>query len=208
MISKGYILLDLETLPVFISKNAIFIEKVFPFPLFILLPLLILFLPRLHLLLPFTTHFLFFIQTQFLFLHHILLPSPLSPNSSSIVPFSSPAISSPPVLPSPYVSSPPVSSSIPLRRSTWVTSKTSYLPNYDCTVHNSFSIHNLNSCDLFHSDFKTLALSLMSQEEPFTYAETVKSVVWRQAMATELATLEANKTWCYCITNWETTNRL
>ena len=139
-------------------------------------------------------------------------PIPLVPSSidSTTVALDYPATSSPHL---PYESPPTAPSQLSppsqtLRRSIRVSTKPSYLQSYYCNqVSASFiapvipkkgtshPIQNFLSYSHLSPSYKFFCNSISSIVEPSTYTQAVKDPKWREAMATEIAALEANQTW-------------
>ena len=205
---KGYKLLDLETHKLFISRDVIFHENIFPchtsssssdFSTFLTLS------PSYTS--PISTTILHFPC------HIATVPSQplLSPEIPTI--FDHPSTSSPQpadsadILDLPTTAS-PVSS--PLRRSTRIHKPPSYLQDYHCQLAHYVGSTNLPSpassgtpyplssslsYDHLSIAHKTYALSVTAISEPSSFAQANLSPHWQEAMHIELAALEANDTW-------------
>ena len=121
---------------------------------------------------------------------------------------SNPSQSIQPVLPS-IIPTNPSQSSIPLRKSSRISKPPAYLIDFKCsTVVNAnlpplsanksgtpFPLSNyLNSSKLF-SNYAHFCSLIFAIPEPTSYHEAVKNHNWQDAMASEIASLEANQTW-------------
>jgi len=97
-----------------------------------------------------------------------------------------------------------------LRRSTRVSHKPSYLQSYHCnqvtgsSAHaipsipkkgTAYPLHNFLSYSHLSPHHKHFCNSISSDVEPTSYAQDLKDLKWRNTMATEVASLEANNTW-------------
>ena len=126
------------------------------------------------------------------------LPSAIFANSSAL----NPPLSIPPITPSNIVPS------APLRKSSRVPKTLAYLTDFKCSTivsdpltsstnksgtHYPLSIY-LNSSKL-SSNYAHFCSLISIIPEPTSYQEVVKDPNWHAAMASEIATLEANQTW-------------
>jgi len=195
--SKGYKLYDLASKYIFVSRDVIFHEHIFPFDSQL---------------------------TNFNSTGCFVIPHPISDinsssptsvhsqpsvthNTSHVLTHNSSSfdttISSSLDLP---VSSPP----IPTRHSTRVKHRLAYLQHYHCnlatqsalpissTRHFSSKQHDISSFLGYHNltqSYKHFSCSVSSHIEPKSFSQAVKSPQWRDVMATEISALEANKTW-------------
>ncbi|XP_075077902.1 uncharacterized protein LOC142164245 [Nicotiana tabacum] len=192
---KGYKLLDLQSKTIFISRNVVFYEDIFPFSSLSLEPPIF---PK-----------------EFSTIHDQTHPFPQYDNQPSSEPDLNPS-------PSLSITSPrkaPTSSAISrfnsslssilvqpeLRRSTREHNPPSYLIDYVC---NAVYLTDLtNSCfatpvspttmtftDLSPSN-QSLLNSISHIIEPISFSQAVLHPSWQDAMATELQALETNQTW-------------
>ena len=190
---KGYLLLDFNSREIFLSRNVVFYENIFPF---------------------LTSDKHSPIDTQNLnsldFVTKIISsPSPLfseATDQPSLPPTSPPSIVPDPV----SFSSQPVSvepaTATPQRKSTRPTHKPSYLQDYHCNMLSTSSatqsstgtlypISSYLSYDALSSLHKSYVLNLSQVSEPKTYNQAIKHDCWRNAMDQEIAALENTKTW-------------
>jgi hypothetical protein len=197
---KGYKLFDLSTHSVFVSRDVVFHESIFPYhPTFT----------------SSNPHF-----------HDIVLPVPisdddlpfsLSSNPNPVISISDPH-SIPPVS-DPVVDIVPVSdcgvdnvsdSDLPLRQSSRIKRKPSYLQDFPCqlatsslsspthspsTSGNPFALSSILSYNKLSPSYKHYVLSVSSSIEPKYYHEAVQHSCWRDAMQAEIKALEDNDTW-------------
>ena len=195
---KGYKVFDLHTHTVFISRDVVFHEFVFPFqstasPSNTDLPV-----P-----LPCSTPLPF--DNLSSSSSHLVSPSASSMNDTIIQlhhelddDFLHDVPNEPPE---------PLLDPIPLRKSSRVHKKPSYLQAYHCNmvtstptaaVLHSGTSHPLTSHLSYASlspSFRTFCCSISSTVEPSHYYEAVSDPKWQEAMAAEIAALEANHTW-------------
>jgi hypothetical protein len=180
--SKGYKLFDLVTKSVFVSRDVVFHETVFPFASTL---------------------------TTFNSNGCLVIPKPISNSSHSdgYSPESSDSSNSNSA-PEPII--PPSSSFTPIRKSTRLHHPPGYLQNYHCNLAaqpqvptrstRSFSgkqydlSYVLDYNSLSNSN-KHFCLSVSTHFEPKFFHQAVKYSHWREAMAAEIHTLEANNTW-------------
>ena len=128
----------------------------------------------------------------------IALPIASSPKSSTqSVPLVEPSLVVQPQLPDQG-----------LRRSARVSHKPSYLQSYHCNQVSaspfllalpkngtSHSLQNFTSYSKLFPTHRHFCNSISFVVEPTTYAQAIQDPKWREAMAAEIATLEANNTW-------------
>ncbi|KAM0048148.1 putative RNA-directed DNA polymerase [Helianthus debilis subsp. tardiflorus] len=185
---KGYKLYNLHTHQVFVSRDVVFFEALFPS----------ITTPKDSLIFPSVDHFSQFFDENDL-------------HSTTSVP-TQPHVPMPPSDSYPPVSfSTPIPDSVPLRRSSRTSVPPSYLKDYVCN-HSSTSADSSHFC--FHtitnsSSFPTSSctpndLRLSSQtlmqtidnfHEPSSYKEAAQIPAWQDAMNAEFAALETNHTW-------------
>ncbi|XP_068655247.1 uncharacterized protein [Aristolochia californica] len=189
---KGYKFYDVETHQVFLSRDVVFHEEVFPFHTITSSAQL-------------TNPFPDFV------LPHSSLHAPPFPDLDSSPIHDSPVISGVPVDDPPPPTLPtlvPSSSAVaPLRTSTRATHPPHYLQDYHCNLiigssssvspRTSYPISNSISYYALSDSHKNFVLNLSSQVEPQYYHQAVKCPDWRLAMRDELAALEANNTWTF-----------
>jgi hypothetical protein len=194
--TKGYILYDLSSHDIFVSRNVIFYETYFPFqnskpghnvsdiskPLSSN-PILDDPVSNTHNSLP---------------LPVMLEPDPTisSPTSSSHTPLSSSSHDSPNLTP-PYHDN--------LRRSTRTITRPSYLEDYHCysvtgsannnISHPNYPLSSVLSYDTCAPEYKSFCCSISATIEPKTFNQASKLDCWRKAMDAELLALDENKTW-------------
>jgi len=211
---KGYKLYNLHTKSVFISRNVIFHEHVFPFAT--------------NLIHPNSDGCFFSSPSPHIFPDSTSFVQPcVSPTDSSSLDFpSSPSVSTPsdststeisPASPNPssvsIEESIPIDSALPVsRKSTRTRCPPKYLQDYHCHLASTspelvskashfdnsgipFPLSSFVSYDNLSSSFKHFCLSISSEVEPQYYHQVVKSAHWRTAMAQEIAALEENHTW-------------
>jgi hypothetical protein len=197
--SECYKLFDLVSKSVFVSRDVIFHENVFPF----------------------ASNF-----TKFNSDGCLVLPTPILDHpSSSFSPHVSVSSEPLPIESSLYTSSlaPITHSSLskPLKKSTRVRSRPRYLQNYHCniatqpgipissTMQFSSNQHDISFVLDYHSlsnSYKHFCLSVSSHFEPKFFHQAVKFPHWHEAMAAEIRALETNNTWL--ITDFLPTNIL
>ena len=222
---KGYKLYDLDLQSVFVSRNVIFHENIFPFalnktpsntepvlPLPIPIPESIPFTfdP------PFPDYVPFSSTNTSSPSSHDSFP-PLNTSSDlSTVPshsFSPSQSDSTPVLDPPSTSDlvpQPANFSQPLRKSSRIKYTPGYLHDYHCHLAAShasnptpsstasgipFSLSSVLSYDNLSLSHKSFSLSVSTLLEPTSYAQAVNHKEWREAMDNEIAALELNDTW-------------
>ncbi|KAL0303814.1 UNVERIFIED_CONTAM: Retrovirus-related Pol polyprotein from transposon RE1 [Sesamum radiatum] len=161
---KAYKIYDLDTHTLFTSRDVIFREDSFPFQSS---P------PSKSVSLP--------------------LPIPDTETPNSLAPHSDPCSSSPnsSIESQPPVPSPP-DSRVCLRRSQRVSSKPSWLSDYDCHCISSATSCSPVSYSTAHIQF---VAHLSTLQEPKSYLQASKDRNWVEAMTQELNALAANKTW-------------
>lgn len=186
---KGYKLFDLSTHSVFVSRDVVFHETIFPYHS------------------SFTTsnpHF-----------HDIVLPVPFSdgdiPSSSSsnLNPVTSIPDSIADIVPDSGIDHVPDSTLLP-RQSSRIKCKPRYLQDFHCqlatsslsppvhypsTSGNPFALSSVLSYNNLSSSYKHYVLSISSSIEPKYYHEAVQHSCWRDAMQAEIKALEDNDTW-------------
>jgi hypothetical protein len=211
---KGYKLYNLHTKSVFISRNGIFHEYIFPFAT--------------NLIHPNSNGCFFSSPSPHIFPDSTSFVQPcVFPTDSSSLDFpSSPSVSTPsdststeisPASPNPSSASIeesiPIDSALPVsRKSTRTRCPPKYLQDYHCHLASTspelvskashfdnsgipFPLSSFVSYDNLSSSFKHFCLSISSEVEPQYYHQVVKSAHWRTAMAQEIAALEENHTW-------------
>jgi hypothetical protein len=190
---KGYKLYDLNLHTVFVSRDVVFHENIFPFALKYPISATDSVLP---LLVP---------------MHESTLPllDPLLPNSPPSSPSNQNSTSEPcmsstsDILPlEPYIPQ-------PSRKSSRVKQTPGYLHDYHCHLATStsdptsssttsgipYSLSSVLSYNRLSSSKKFFSLSVSALVEPTSYTQAVKHEEWREAMNTEIKALELNKTW-------------
>jgi hypothetical protein len=197
---KEYKLFDLSTHSVFVSRDVVFHESIFPYhPTFT----------------SSNPHF-----------HDIVLPVPISDDDipSSLSSNPNPVISISDSHSVPPVSDPVVDivlvsdcgveivsdSALPLRQSSRIKHKPSYLQDFHCqlatssfsssthspsTSGNPFALSSILSYNKLSPSYKHYVLSVSSSIEPKYYHEAVQHSCWRDAMQAEIKALEDNDTW-------------
>jgi hypothetical protein len=222
---KGYKLLDLHTSKVFISRDVVFHETIFPFKSK-----------------PCSQDFFTFLDTNLSTLDSVpshtsssipetpftftdIVPSIIpcsSPSSSLLEPCSSPnSIPDIPIQHTVYDIAPPSSpthttqssspiqhSPPPLRKSTRVTQPPGYLKDFHCQlVHSGITSTNSSSnaslyplsSSLSYAKLspsrRNFALSVTTISEPTSFTQASQNPNWQAAMSAELSALEANHTW-------------
>ena len=217
--TKGYRLLDLKTSQIFVSKDVIFHETIFPFQ-----PTQA--IPHIHSLsdmqLPTSS-------TQSPAFPSVVIPTPstdsaLPPISSSTHPHFTPQPHSTPQPcsspPSHSLCSPPTHISPqhnivppvpPVRQSTRTHKLPAYLQNYQCNNASSdsvslstvvqgnsstnFPLSQVLSYSHLSPNYKSFVFNVSTICEPSTYNEASKSLHWCEAMTAEIHALETNQTW-------------
>jgi hypothetical protein len=207
-------LYNLHSKSVFISRNVIFYEHIFPFAT--------------NLIHPNSDSCFFSSPSPHIFPDSTSFVQPcVSPTDSSSLDFpSSPSVSTPsdststeisPSSPNPFSAA--VEESIPIdsalhvsRKSTITRRPPEYLQHYHYHMASTspelvskashfdnsgipFPLSSFVSYDNLSSSFKHFCLSISSEVEPQYYHQAVKSAHWRTAMAQEIAALEENHTW-------------
>lgn len=182
---KAYTFYNLQTKVIFISRDAVFHEDIYPFhavtdPDLIIDPFLDLVLP--------------------------LIPN-LEPPAYSSPPSSSTTSDIPPS--SPTVPAPNDTVAPPIRKSTRSTKPPGYLRNYhhhllhvtdSSNIHSTtpfprYPITNYISYTSLSPQHRHFALTVSSHIEPSTYHEAQKSQAWCTAMQNELDAMATNNTW-------------
>jgi hypothetical protein len=195
---KGYKLFDLSTHTVFVSRDVIFHETIFPYH-----PDFLSFHP---------------------FFHNIVLPVPIS-DDETIFSSNHPSLSSPsnadisfnsdlhhviPVSdPSPVL--PTIAESVPsLRKSSRIKHPPSYLQDFHCQLAtsshsslcsfpsssgNRYALSSVLSYNKLFPSYKQFVLSVSSSIDPTFYHEAFQHSCWRDAMQAEIKALEDNNTW-------------
>ena len=193
---KGYKLYDLDTYAVFVSKDVVFHESIFPFvpssnnsiP-FNSLPLpCASFVPPLH-----DDPLLFKPKTSALTPHSIIqVHHTIDDDFLDEVP---------------EAPLDPIANPIPLRRSVRSVKRLFYLQEFHCnhvafvqplSSSQSGTSHPLSSHVSYHHlspSYKTFCCAISSLVEPQFYYQAMSDPQWQAAMATEIAALEANNTW-------------
>jgi hypothetical protein len=192
--TKGYILYDLNSHEIFVSRNVIFYEFDFPF------------------------HLSNSVETDSAssasHLHHTSLADPdLDPNSFSIPVMLEPDLTLSPIISpnsndSTPITSPessPIPNPVPLRRSSRISNPPRHLEDFHCNTvigtHSAVSSNNVyplssvlsyNNCA---PDYNVFCCSISAIVEPKTYIQASKFECWRNAMNAELLALDENKTW-------------
>ena len=210
---KAYRLYDLHTKHIFISRNVVFPEHIFPFHS--ILPTDIVPDPFPDLVLPIPSSN--FSQSH----QYFVSPSTNPPTPSPPTTGQSPTFSSPPTTGHSPISSlqldsqslsrtpihtTPVSPTF-LRRSTRFTKPPSYLRDFHCHLLTSSQINDQSSLSTpyplsnhlsynsLSPSYKHLILNIPTQHEPQFYHQIVPFAHWRRAMKEELDAMEANHTW-------------
>jgi hypothetical protein len=197
---KGYKLFDLSTKTIFISRDVIFHESVFPYH------------PNFKL-----SHIIH---------HNIVLSNPIpdyDDNSVSIPNHVTDIVNNPVLSISNDVSSPNNHEthldsvrnthipSIPIRKSSRIKQKPGYLQNFHCQMATTSSLsspsihpmdsgipYNLSSVisyDKLSPSYKHYLLSVSTHVEPQYYHQAVQHACWREAMQAKIKALEDNNTW-------------
>jgi hypothetical protein len=98
-------------------------------------------------------------------------------------------VTSPPASPSPVIDPP--------RHSTRIRNPPTHLKDFVCSnIHSStYPLHQYLSYDNISSNHFSFIAALHTQTEPTTYAEASKHACWNQAMQVELLALEKTGTW-------------
>ncbi|WVZ24859.1 hypothetical protein V8G54_003403 [Vigna mungo] len=188
---KGYLLLDFNSREIFISRNVVFYENIFPF-------------------LTSDKHTPIDTQNSLDFVTKInSSPSPIFSevtDQPSLPPTFPPSIVPDPVsFSSQHVSVEP-DTATPQRKSIRPTHKPSYLQDYHCNMLSTSSATQSSTCTLYpissylsydalSSLHKSYVLNFSQVSEPKTYNQAIKHDCWRNAMDQEIAALENTKTW-------------
>ncbi|KAG6676363.1 hypothetical protein I3842_15G147500 [Carya illinoinensis] len=215
---KGYKLLDLTTQQIFLSRDIVFHEQIFPLKrtndphLFFPFPHSKQDPSQSHVNLPNPTSqnplildtSALFDQTNTESFNHNTSPPPVTP---TIAPSPSPPPITPTIAPSP---------STPLRRSTRTRTAPAYLKDFHCNallphqsasmskapessfipgLNISFPLSSVLSYSSLSPSFHAFTTSLSINTEPTTYNQAIKQPIWREAMQQELIALELNNTW-------------
>jgi hypothetical protein len=194
---KAYRVYDLTTKKIFISRDVIFVENVFPFqhhspsPNAPVIPL-----PSMDLSLPMRNPSTPTTSTS------IFAPNSADPSDSPHPP------TLPASLPTPHAPS-PTPPPIPARPTRTI-SRPTYLKDFICAPlpnksittsphqHSAGMVHSLShflSYDRFHPKHLAFLSALSHHKDPINYAQAVQHSHWRDAMASEIQALEANHTW-------------
>ena len=212
--TKGYVILDLDTNEIFVSRHVVFHETLMPFSKDFHQHKAIISRPTG----PITPQ----PETTFpstspnapcqantpepnsnLSQPETSLPNPLSPSSS----YSAPDITAPThhLQPTDTITINPQLPSPPLRRSTRPHKPPSHLADYLCTLSSEQSSISSSRCShplqsvLSYSrispSHQHYIMSLSSELEPASYQEATQHPCWRDAMKAEIEALELNKTW-------------
>ena len=200
---KGFLVYDLATHEVIVSRNVIFHEKCFPFKTACISSDTSNFvIPAAHNGLDSTD-----ITSYFPYTSHSAPPP-----SSHAPPSPLPNLSQSPTAAThnSASASPPDTSPIPdfpVRRSQRQRKTPSYLQDFHCALSSStvmdqdstksilYPISQYVSYSHLSPSYRNLVLSLSSILEPKTFNQAIKFEEWRQAMAAELTALEQNNTW-------------
>ena len=181
---KGYKLYDIETKQVFISRDVVFHEEIFPFHTV---------RPSASVLDPFPDLVLPIPQAD------LDMPSTSQPSHDQQQLQDS----------SPHDSMPGPSTIVPhesanLRRSNRIAHPPSYLREFHCSLVTQQQLPNTTSkyplsqylsYDSLSPSHRSFVLAVSSNIEPRFYHEAVRSEEWRKAMAAELQAMEDNNTW-------------
>lgn len=172
---KGYKLLDLENHNIFISRNVVFHETIFPL-----------------------ANTASSYASLDLFSHRVL-PVPISSFDTS----HSHVDNSTPTNPTTLIPSslPPAnqSPSRPHRDK----KRPAYLSDYHCYSNSisspiSYPISSHVTYNKISPSFRAFVLAINSHSEPETFSQAIENPIWRDAMNVELQALEANNTWSVC----------
>ena len=192
---KGYKLYDLNTHAVFVSRDVVFHESVFPF------------VPSSNDSIPFN------LPLPYASLVPPLHDDPLlfKPNTSALTPHSiiqvHHTIDDDFLDEVPEAPLDPIAYPIPLRRSARSVKRPSYLQEFHCnhvasvqplSFSQSGTSHPLSSHVSYHHLsplYKTFCCAISSLVEPQFYYQAVSDPQWQAAMAAEIVALEANNTW-------------
>jgi hypothetical protein len=199
--TKGYVLYDLSSHEIFVSRNVIFYENNFPFqnsettsshsiPNPTLTPILDDPISSI----PISNTLPIPVMSE---------SDPSSPITDTVIsPLFSPTTSSPT---SSNTSPSPSPLPNPLRRSSRTIKPPSYLENFHCnsvlrsTLHNTtnppYPLSSVLSYDKCAPVYKSFCCSISAIVEPQTYNQASKLDCWRKAMDAELLALDANQTW-------------
>lgn len=197
---KGYVVFDLSTREIFVSRNAVFYESTFPYAEITDSSLSIDFVDQDYSIFLFddpddsTKYDRSQPHIQPTSIQPISTPSTPSPNlpcdsSSSIVP-----------PPNPH----PSFDTTNLRRSTRTTKAPGYLKDFHCnaklppsssTTNSLYPLHSVLSYHKLSPSHLHYTLSITNAIEPQTYKQAIKSQQWIDAMNNELQALTTNNTW-------------
>lgn len=75
------------------------------------------------------------------------------------------------------------------------------LNDYICnhiSLSTDFPLANFFSLSRFSRSHRVFLTNVIKTQEPRSYSQAIKSIEWRDAMATEIRALESNKTWSLC----------
>ena len=204
---KAYKLYDIQAKQVFISRDVIFHEHVFPFHtihgsirLYDLFPDFVLPISAMDVPIP-------PISTASVADSSTLRATATSSSPTTTTTPSSSSLNVPPPVP-PNVS-PTTTHTVPYttRHSSRVHYPPSYLRDYHCnllshyggsnapTNSTPYPLSQVISYDSLSPSYRNLILNVTSHDEPQFYHQTVKCPQWCDAMKTELNVLEVNKTW-------------
>ena len=199
---KGYRLYDVVNKEIFISRDVVFHETIFPFHTVVthesvVDPFVDLVLPR-----PQVTEIPPVTEVP-----HVVSPSPMAADpcltdSTDVVSVPS----SPPVISSQHSDPLPMAVTTPaVRKSSRVISKPNYLKDFHCSLISTAdssarltSPHSLSSVlayDSLSSSHRAFALSVSMDFEPQFFHQAVKYPHWQTAMKEELDAMENNHTW-------------
>jgi hypothetical protein len=211
---KGYKFYNLHTHSVIISRHAVFHESIVPYASYldhsstpinenVILPIPAV-VPDIS---EEVTSIPVFVSDSFN--HH----SPISETHVSEIPISNESVPETSVSETPNSVSETPTSSIPcppLRKSTRIKSKPSYLQDFHCKLVSTsplqsdlmstdsgkpYPLSSFVSHQNLSSPHKLFFLSISSHIEPKFYHQAVKDANWRASMQAEITALEANQTW-------------
>lgn len=169
---KGFILLDIQSRAIFISRHVIFHEHILPYP---------------------QSSDSITSQWEYFPSHSNTSPS----NPPDVISIPPPIIDDPPFTNSPDDITPPPPLPVSTRQSTRVSNTPAYLQDYICnSAHVSlYPITNYVSHNKLSNQHVSFVLSLHSNPEPKSFTEANKFDCWKQAMQAELTALESTGTW-------------